>query len=654
MAAKPAPNDILDDDVFELTDIVEKGGASAPKGGSKGGAKAGGLAADLNDADVDFDKELEALFADAGLESDEAPAAKPQPKSAKVNESALRAEVDEDLDFDSALKEIATQDETDALFDVAPPKAKATPKKAPASAIDDFDIDTSGLDEELGFSAPPKKPKPQAAPTIELGDEEEDLFKDLGLEDFTKEDKAPAKTASSSKDTDEDELFNELDMSDLGDDLDEALGAAGKKPDPDLGGLDEELDLFSPEVDQKKAVKPAQPSGRDLSSSDDIDISGLDELISGLDLPETGDPLDAELKPAPPLKGRQPIPDLGQELGEEGELADVELGDGVDEDLEAMLKFAAEESETPVDKARIKNELDAALDEPLELNDIALDDLEGVFPDAATAELDATVLTGEISPGSGELGDLEDQDDLLNDIEEALGFDLEEAEAALTAAAAAKELSRNPNMLDEEMDQSSIDAALSGEPMAKRPQQSDDELLRRIDELEKKISEARIGAREATAEAAGAGLDSQIEQALERKWSQAAATWSATLENKLGQLLEQRLAAESAAVADQVTERMEGALQRKVIEEIEARLENALSPGSDFTARLADSLNDPLQRAVQERLEALGAGYVTPDELKAGLADLKQDLGKEISKTAAEAAARIIREEIAALAGDLL
>jgi hypothetical protein len=654
MAAKPAPSDILDDDVFELTDIVESSSVSASKGGSKKGSKdgamAGGIAADLNDADVDFDKELEDLFSDAGLESDAAPAASPRKKPVKISDSSLNGGGDEEADFDGALKEIATQAETDALFDAAPPTSKAKSKKAPVSELDDFNIDISGLDEELGFATPPKKPKPQKAPTIELGEEEEDLFKDLGLEDFAQEAKAPT-----AKDTDEeeDDLFKDLDMTELGDELDAALGEAKKKPDPDLGGLDEELDLFSPEKDQKRPAKPAQPSGRDINASDDIDISGLDELISGLDLPETGDPLDAELKPAPPLTGKKPLPGLDEDA--EAMAVDVEIGDSADEDLEAMLKFASEDAEEPVDKVQMKNELDAALDEPLELNDVALDGLgDELKAGGSGAALDATVLTGEVETGQEGMEGLEEQDDLLSDIEAALGFDLEEAEAALSAAAAAKELSRKSSMLDEEMDQSSIDAALSGEPLDAHPSHADDELLRRLDELEKKISEVKTGAPLAEEQDADAHLDAQIEQALDRKWDQAAATWSASLENKLGQLLEQRLAAESAAVADQVAERMEASVQRKVIEEIEARLENALSPGSDFAARLAEALDEPMQRAAQTRLEALGADFVAKTDLASALEGLKQDLGKEISKTAAEAAAKIIREEIAALAGDLL
>ncbi len=334
---KPLPD--ADDDIIDLTDLVEEGGA-------------GNGAADADGVDMSFEQELDDLFGDAEpLPAKTPPAAAAPPAG---------AEGEDDL-FDLAGFEVddepkaAPADGEDDLIDLAGFETEDAAPKAAAAAADDDAIDLSnfGLDDDAddplaGLGLDDAKPAPPAAAVAADEDDALDLA-GLGLDD----DAAPEAAApdisevsfedlglgDAAKNADAEGSLDDIDFGDLDAAPDKAAVSAPDSDEPmDLANLD--FETATPEaaadgepdavaavladIDDDEAPKAVSDADIDALLAEPGDDEPLPDLLGTLpDVPEDDDALAAfdaaPDKPAP----RDSLPEA-DDLTDFADLPDVD------------------------------------------------------------------------------------------------------------------------------------------------------------------------------------------------------------------------------------------------------------------------------------------------------------------------------------------
>jgi hypothetical protein len=519
-----------DEDIIELTDIIEKG--NAPEGSSDSDA-------------ASFEKELEDLFSDGGgleslkgfdaLDADIAP----PPPAASPERPGPGADEDDagmDADIDALLNSIGDLPDT----------PEPAPRPAPAPAA-------------------PAAPKAPAAPT----DAEE-------APSMSAKPVSSTPSAITGRPVDPDEELRMPDMTDV----DALLGDLGAPSAADL------------------------TSGGSGSSMGDDDI---DDLIAGLDAKA---PPVAPAAPAAPVAPVTPVAPQ-----KPADLVDVA-------DLDALL----EDMLGPGSKAAAPAPEPAPEPAPAPVSDAPATPDE---PDPFEAALAASAAQPSVAPPDEPPADGDP-------------FEAALAAAATAAAVAASEPPRPapkpvPSPAPAEspagMPEISVDAAM---PEAPEPEEGDSPAgyAARIEALEASL--AGLAERNDEERAAREALETRL-TAMESLADAAPALSPALSEDTLLELLEPLLArplSEDGPFAPLV-ERVRAALA----EDLETRIEERLAP-------------------LRERIEAMDAGAesapqaeaITQADLDMLAADLRATLQAETDKAAAAAAARIIREEITALA----
>lgn len=481
-------------------------------------------------------------------------------------------------------------------LDLTPPKAKAK------TAESDFEKELEALfAEELASS----DEKPASAPPVGGPELEEDA---LLLDDLVA-DAPPAQDAGRGEDENEDDILD-LSAFATGGELDLAPPdetAGGKDGDIDLSGLDE---LISGLGDKKPAAS-AEP--------EPLDSTDMADLLETLDVPK------AAAKPA-----------AEPEAGPEEELLELSLGDLVEgEPLAESLAVEPEPS------------AEAVMESPVEPTDAADSALDLTLPDFSEPEPDLGLAVEE------------EQADM--------GGDLNLSLPDMGAAAGVEGMDQ---ILDSgDLDMSGLMEGIetsAGEP---EPELSlDPQAL--LDQLAEPVA---VPAPEAPLEEAPFPLaDAALVGAVAAGIAPAAAAQAVSGEVLAG--LEQRL----VELATQVTGssvavvRLEGQLaeREKALDDMEQRLlsaqEEAQALRDELTAlrsQLEDSLGAQVAeaksaaQAAADKAEALEKASAGAGERLALLEDrqtqMDREIFAEISRAVPREAARVIREEIAHLAASM-
>lgn len=308
---KPLPD--ADDDIIDLTDLVEEGGA-------------GNGAAD-DGVDMSFEQELDDLFGDAEPLPAKAPPAAVVPADAAGEDDLFDLA---GFEVDDAPKAAAASDGEDDLIDLAGFEAEDAAPKATAAAADDDAIDLSnfGLDDDAddplaGLGLDDDKPAPRAASAVAADEDDALDLTGLGLDD----DAAPEAAAPDIADV----SFEELGLGDTAKDAD----AEGSLDDIDFGDLD---------------AAPAETAASASDSDEPTDLADLDFETATPEAAAAGEPeavaavllADIDDDEAPKAVSDADIDALLAEPGDDEPLPDL-LGTlpDVPEDDDALAAFEA-------------------------------------------------------------------------------------------------------------------------------------------------------------------------------------------------------------------------------------------------------------------------------------------------------------------------
>lgn len=752
-----SPKDILDfdteDDIIELTDIVEQGALPAMHDAADDLFDAGG-------GEIDFEKELEDLFSDnadtlppsasstpkassardgdgldfesdlddllGSLDTEDRPAAPAAKSSAAQDDDDFSAELDDLLggldEPDSAPRGItpsapADTDDTDDSFDAdldallgsldEPDAAPhAAPAKAPADTDDSFDAD---LDALLGGLDEPDVPAPKKAPAS-IPDPD-DLLSELGLGTSTPSPSAPEGQAASDSDID----FSELDaliqdmevpkggkpapvpheddglpdLSDLdslfeesaaaeamlnakpsrkplesdGEDhleaLDEAFEDAMDKTMDDDMDLDSLLDSLDSAIEHKSVTPPApaEAAGSDNDSIDEFDAI-TDEVVGTADTGSTAasdnfavasddiDDIDSLLEsldevPAPDTAPSRHIfdpneslsaPDMGEldalleDLGAESKKpasgSDMDFMDTADSTGSAGSTGSTGDEDIPDLDDILGVSIQNPPDMPDEVDLPDLDDLDTLLADGAPDELPQAPTL----PASGDadlelieddLADTEpdsvDIDALLDDLDTMSAVTTVQEEEPDTSAYMGVELDTDisPDLLEDIADLAEL-AAPSGE-------EGLDSLEQALKDAETCVAQdapelASILARITALEQMFSPSDERIEDIVARKIAESAAEDEACIANEKPSVMLQTI-------------------------------EDAMAEGGPIMSRIASMID----QKIDDRLSILEKTVFTHRDWNTHSQGLRDEFKANIEKSAAKAAADIIREELSAL-----
>lgn len=705
-----SPKDTLDfdteDDIIELTDIVEEG---TPPAADEAADDLFGAA----DGDIDFEKELEDLFSDDSSAS--------QKESGKGTGGGLDFESDLDdllggLDGEdkpagsaAASSSASTDDDFSAELDDL---LNSQGSSAPASGINDDDFDAD-LDALLGDLDTPDTPAATSARTSA----EDDLLSELGLAPETLSKPAPKAppSAAESTGTTGDIDFSELDA--LIEDMEVPKGGKPAAPQEDDGLPDlSDLDALLDEAAAGEAV--LTPSNHNAPADD------LDALLDSLDgaemEPESAagngdDDLDLDKLLAEAEAANAP---QAQELHPAGDTDDI---DSLLADLDAVpappppaapaapLAFDPNETLDSPDMGELDALLDSlggateenALPATAEIEDIPeLDDILGestqpersdaapVFEEADIDDLDALLAGTEPGPArTSELDDLLDADEPAADAEtgaddllqDALGSDtiqdtiqdtIPDAvqdtvqdmsdQPDLSAIADISDIPEEPAQTDAaSTDEGDIDALLGDD----LPQEADiDALLQDVEELPadeaalgaaaKDIAEDLMGDIGDTAEETEldmTSLDDALAEASECVVQEAPDL--AALAMRIA-AIERMLSPSEEHVEDIVARKIaeaaaedEARIQQDSPSAIMAAVEEALAEDGPIMMRIVTMIDEK----IDERIGEIERTVFTHKDWTTHSRELRDDLKDNIERAAAKAAADIIREELASL-----
>lgn len=337
-------------------------------------------------AESDFEKELEALFAEELASSDEKPASAPPVGAPEFEEDALLLD---DLVADAPLADApgpvdAADDEDDILdlsafatggeLDLAPPEETPGGKNG--------DIDLSGLD-DLISGLGDKKPAPSFEPEPLDSTDMADLLESL---DVPKAAAKPAPQPAAEPDFGPEEELLELSLGDLVEEPDAAetlLSEPEASAPPSLDLADEEvLDLTLPDLSDPEPNRDLVAEQELADMGGDLNLSLPDELS-----------LPGEAEKAAPAMGMDQILD-SDDLDMTGLMEGIETSDGESEpelslDPQALLDQISEPAAQPASALAAELELaESGLAEP-ELAEAELLDLDLSAPDLSEPELTA-------------------------------------------------------------------------------------------------------------------------------------------------------------------------------------------------------------------------------------------------------------------------
>ncbi|HWR04989.1 MAG TPA: hypothetical protein VN419_13370 [Humidesulfovibrio sp.] len=523
-------------------------------------------------AESDFEKELEALFAEDLASSDEKPASAPPVGGPEFEEDALLLDdLVTDEPASAITPDLASDGDADDILDLSAfadggEMDLTPPDETPGGK--DGDIDISGLD-DLISGLGDKKPAPQAPPLeVEPLDSTDmaDLLETLDVP------KAAAKPAPEAAEAEDDLL--ELSLGDL---VEDEPGASGFDADALAASIAEEALTPEPVAD--------------------------DESVLDLTLPDLSDP-----DPGRDLIAEQEQADMGGDLNLS--LPDITLSDIGDHQPEAAA--------------------DAGLDQALDVDDLDMSGLmEGIETSAGEPEPELSL----------------DPQDLLAQIPEA---------APLAAQA--------PGQAAEAVDAPAAEPELDLEPVAAP-------VVEAVKEEPLPLADAALGAAVAGAAVAVAlaaePAPSEV-PAAEPAPAVAPAAPAGSVEARLAELTTQIMGNSVAVV------RLEGQLaeREKTLAEMETRLaaaqDEAQALRTELTALRAE-LEDSLGARVAEvgdKADALGVRVEGAEKSAAATGErlalledrqtqLDREIFSEISRAVPREAARVIREEIAHLAASM-
>ncbi len=360
------PSGHSDDDIFELTDVIEEGIVDASSADVK-------FSPDGEDIDLTFEEELEELFSDADSKTTRPPASLPRSKpSPKPSVAPL---VEDNLDDIFAEPDAASSDQEEVDFDalledMQVPAATGTKKPAlPSGTKEDdpfADLDFSDLgieDMELGLDATQTTSKAAPAPHSKPQKPQEDDF-DLKIAET--EPVRPQKQPTGSDQQDIDALLGDVDFADFADDdfnidIDTEEQLVKKAPPTRTGASlvdhdDSEDEIVTP------STKPAS-----THAPDDLDA---DELLSDIDFSDLGDGLDDAL-----------VEDLDDALGQISDAhpalaADQDLDDAHPEDM----SFVVNEGDLDLSGEGRSSSPPSAISETIDQHDIDAMDFSGLKP----------------------------------------------------------------------------------------------------------------------------------------------------------------------------------------------------------------------------------------------------------------------------------
>ena len=553
--------------------------------------------------------------------------------------AAADAPADDDTALDSAVEGLLSS----VGVDVAAKPAPAAPAPAPAATI------------------PDAKPVPAspATPAAEADDPMESLLREMS--GSAKPAAAPARP---SMDDDMEAALNaDLDslMADLGDPV---LPAAAQPaaaapltdlPSADTGASPAESDGLDALLDEPASLKD-NTAGMPLASPAPAAPTSLDDMAALLDA-----------APASPSDGAAPLDDMFNE-----ELAALEktvaksapaapAAAGADDmlaDLDAALADLPDAAAAVTPPAAPAAPAAAGADDMLADLDDALADL----PDAAAAATPPAAPAAPATAGADDM--LADLDATLDDLPDAAAAVTPPAAPAAPAAGADDMLADLDDALEETSNATEISAVADDEDID-APQAADETMMdapavsgdsgaladlgtrlevlealfwtaqERLDSMESGLSGAP------QADAAQSRLDELTARLESVEAAAQAAAAAAQADSETGERLNQQLEAQQAA-----QQAAQDATQTR-LDELAARLESAEAAAQAAAdAAQADS-------ETGERLNALetqaGSILARLEALESHLNDMAPDFNARIEKAAAAAAARILREEIAAL-----
>ncbi|THB66126.1 MAG: hypothetical protein D6E12_11245 [Desulfovibrio sp.] len=631
----PPPKGSGEEEIIELTDIVEKGTL-----GDAGDDDLFSL--DDNDVDVSFEQELEELFSDDESSGDSAvdlnatmeitdpdSLVEPEPGQELMEPGEMGYEDDEEVDF--AALNADTVDETSNL---------------------DFD---AALQELNSVSEEPG----QAVPSSVDEDQEIDLDATIAFdENFVEE------LANFGSDDDDEEGF----------DLDAALAevqsngvppevsAEPQSPVP-ASAPDDEIDLLSDDIDLDATMAMSGKFAEDLAD----ELAGL-----GVDMHEGGDD-DLELSLSSTVRADDEGTDILIDDSMEELLADdppspePQVDSGSDVDIDAALAEIEQESDAELGELDQLSEqltgLDGEDEFTLELgSDDSDQDLDIPLGDDEDLGLDLTPSQDAANDGlpqdlANQIPAMEDKSMAANiDIQSIVEDDVDSLEMTMDIAKVTQEEMSLP--MDMDMDMDMDEDVLGAEDLEDhtRDQEADEELSLGADEeidiseLDELIDELDLPDSPVDfavgGDAGGQGADapvtqSEVESMLKERDGMEAAGPSVDLAPLLQRLeaLESRLDAQQAESDAGGTGGVD----------VESSISQALAEGSPLFLSIVESLSVEMGKIVQEAVASLEERIVTQTELTSITQSFREDLESRIEKAVPEAAARILREEIAEL-----
>ncbi|MEA4856374.1 hypothetical protein [Solidesulfovibrio sp.] len=622
MATDKTPLPDADDDIIDLTDLVEEGADHATSGAD-------------GPVDMSFEQELEDLFGDA------------EPSSPKAAAPATAAAEDEDLIDLSGL----------GLDDEAP-----APPAGPADADDDDIVDLAGLgfDEEstdkveaeidrdlanLGLGDPaPEAPRAPAAPDEDFPDmagggldeapepvarAAAPVSEDEALADLFAV--APEPAAAQAGTAAPDDASMDLAAMDLGDLAPQADDAAappamadvlGQLPDeaPDIGqlsGIDTLSPPAAPLLDTAGAVGAAALAAVAVAATAVSTSPEPPARVGAIDLGALDNLIDAAKGPPPEPEAEEPT-------------AKARL-DALASRLDTLETTTATlldklEAQTATDGDTLANALSARLEDALsERLEAVLSGLPAA-PDLAglRAEITAELDTRAVKDRTRLLADLAQT---LDKRFEALAEDLAKGGQAAPAEGLA-ELGQALSRLEAR--------AAEGEAAFKDFAGT----------VETRLAELRRELPQPGEFATQAGLDEGLETLRETL----ARDIAGSLDERLGELRRELREALAGDIAASLDERL-GELRRELRQAQAADLAAALDERQAGLAEAARAAAREEMQALGEvlsgRIEALEADRLDPDALR-------EELTASLEKTVPRVAAAVIREEIAALAKEFM
>lgn len=603
------------------------------------------------------------------------------------SKAAPPAEPDEPEGFDDDLAEI--------LRDVT--------EDEPAAGTDDFDLDSLeqelGLESQEGEAQPPakegKKARSRQDAPSDAGEAADDGLGELDLSDFDLDEPTLSGDAvAKAQDGQFEQDVQELDFGDLA----EQVG-------------DEDTELIA-DVTQEIDLTPGDVEDTTQDRGEEIDLEGLDDLIDGLDLPEEGSDSDAAVMDdeVTELLGAEPDAPAGQAEGPSAAPPEVELGalesDELDEqdlrldeqDLEDLDAIIQDIDDEQVDQPDEEDEVESQRpdeDTDLEIGEQDLDAIESALNEEELQDFDEEELT---APQEGEETEVavQAEEDTLTDFElaeEELEDDLLPSDLDLESMDELEfeEKIEQAELLEQSARQPQEHAAPAPEAVAladagpdretlDRMQQELESLRARFQELQTRVEDlgqAEVPAPEPLDEEA---IAASVDKALQGPVEDVRRELRESLASAVAEALEAALPREreeiSATVLEQARENLDARLEERLsdlageglpglAETMERRLAEIVAEDSPLLEKIKELLAPEIENIVHEgllpfRSEALNETRLE-ERLRVFGSDLEERLGERIEQRVGErlakevplAAARIIREEIAALATEL-